>query len=104
MTNNAFSKLVAVSLAGIVIIFILLWGIEDINRYNRYASINMGHGYQMNGVQMWPQNNMMGYSNRYGMNGYMQGMPNQGNWMIGGMYGNIQGSMNGNMQGSMGMS
>jgi hypothetical protein len=105
MANNAWSKLITVSLVGIVISFVLLWGIGEFSRYNGYGNMNMGYGYQMNGMQMWPQNGMMGYNNFTGMN--MQGMPNQRNRRMGGMNGYMQGGMgamggmNGYMQGGM---
>lgn len=99
MANNAWLKLAAVTLAGIIIIFAVLWGFGQFQRYNSYGNMNMGYGYQMNGMQM-PQNSMMG--NGYGMN--MQGsmnMPGMTGNMQGGMQ-NGMGMMNG-MQGGMGM-
>lgn len=91
MLNNTWFKLATVSLAGIVIILVILWGVSGISKHNSYDQMNMGYGYQMNGIQMGPQN---------GMN--MQGGMNMnGNINMGGM--NIQGGMSGNMQGGMGM-
>lgn len=97
MLNNTWFKLATVSLVGIVIIFVVLWGANAIFRTNSYDQMNMGYGYQMNGMQMGSQNgmNMQG-----GMR--MNGNVNMGGMnMQGGM--NVQGGMNGNMQGGMGM-
>ena len=80
MLNNSWIKLAAVSLAGIVVSFVILWGINQFNTTNGAGNMNMGYGYQNR--------------QHYGMNGNnaMNGMNMQG-----------QGSMNGNMQGGKGM-
>ena len=99
--NNPWIKLAIVSVVGIVLIYAVLWGINVFNNNYYNGNMNMGYGYQMNGMQMGPQNGMRGYDYQNGMN--MQGNMNggmQGN-MNGGMQGNMQGNMNGGMQGNM---
>lgn len=75
--NNVWVKLAVVSLVAIVLLFALLWGLNTIFGNHAYGNMNMGYGYQTNG--------MMNY----------QGQMN--------MQGNMSGSMNGGMQGGMGM-
>jgi hypothetical protein len=108
MYNNPWFKLAVVSLAGIIISFGILWGINEFKRYNGYSNMNMGNmniGYeyhQMNRMPMGPQNGMMGYGYHNGM--YMQGgMGAQGSMDMNDA--NMQGGMNmqGNMSGGMGM-
>ncbi len=92
MLNNAWFKLAAVSLVGIVISFAVLWGIGQFNSYPVANGTNYGYGYQ------YETNNGM---NMTGMNGNMQGSMNMpGMNMNGSMQGGM--NMNGNMQG-MGM-
>ena len=96
MLNNAWIKLATVSLVGIVISFVILWGIAQFSGYSGMNGANHGYGYQYqsNDSMYMPgtNGNMQGNMN---MNGYLPGMN---------MNGNVQGSMNmnGNMQG-MGM-
>ena len=91
--NNAWIKLALVSLVAIVLIFAVLWGANSVFGYHNYGNMNMGYGYQMNGMSVQGQMNMQG--NMSGsMNGGMQG----GMGMMNGM-----GMMGGNMQGGMGM-
>jgi len=86
MLNNTWFKLATVSLAGIVISFVILWGIGQFSTYPTSNDAN-GYGYQ------YEQNNGM---NMPGANGNMQGGMN--------MNGNMQGgAMNGYMQQGMGM-
>lgn len=95
MLNNTWFKLAVVSLMGIVISFVVLWGISQ---FGRYPVTNNGNsGYQYN----WQYD-----QNMSGMNGNTQGNMGMGNMnMNGSMQGNMgMGSMNmnGNMQGNMG--
>lgn len=93
MLNNAWFKLATVSLVGIVISFVVFWGIGQFSTYPTANNAN-GYGYQ------YEQNSGM---NMPGANGNMQGGMNvQG---MPGMNGNMQGgwNMNGNIQGGMNM-
>ena len=69
MFNNAWFKLAVVSLTGIVISFVVLWGINQFTGTTN-SSMNMGNGGQMNGMQMGQQDSMSGMN----MQGSMQGM------------------------------
>lgn len=83
MTRNPWLKLAAVSFAGIIISFALLWGVNQFAGYSNQNNLNR-FGYQ----------NIMN-SSAYGMN--MQGSMNiQGNMMQGNM-------MQGNTNSGMGM-
>lgn len=46
MFNNTWFKLAIVSLAGILVSFGILWGINQINGSNINGTMNMGSGYQ----------------------------------------------------------
>jgi hypothetical protein len=83
--NNPWVKLAIVCLVAIVLIFVILWGVNAISYNHMYGNMNMGYGYQMNGMMNQGQMNMQG--NMGGMNsgmGMMNGM---------GMMGNMQGGM-----------
>ena len=69
MFNNAWFKLAVVSLTGIVISFVVLWGINQFTGTTN-SSMNMGNGGQMNGMQMGQQDSMSGMN----MQGNMSGM------------------------------
>jgi hypothetical protein len=95
MITNSWFKLATVALAGLVLSFILLWGIQQFNQYKYYNGYGSTGTIQMNGygnMQM-NQNQMNSIMNQNGMN--MQGSMNiQGNMKM-------QGSSN--MQSGMGM-
>lgn len=92
VVNNVWIKLALVSLVSIVLIFTILWGVNIITGNHAFGNMNMGNGYQMNG--------MMNYQGQMNMQGNMSGSMNGG--MQGGM-GMMGGMMNGGMQGGMGM-
>jgi len=95
MLNNAWFKLATVSLAGIVISFVVLWGIGQFSTYPEANNANYGYQYELNNGMNVP-----------GMNGNMQGTMNMSGNMQGGMNmnGNVPGmNMNGNLQGGMNM-
>jgi hypothetical protein len=104
MNNNPWIKLAAVSFAGILISFAVLWGVQQFSNYQYYNHNNMNSNTMMNGGYNW--NGMGGsYNGSYNMNGMNQnnmssGMNMQGN-MGSGM--NMQGNMGSgmNMQGNM---
>lgn len=95
MTKNPWLKLAAVSFAGIITSYALLWGVNQFSGYTNQSSMN----------QYGMQNTMNSYD--YGMN--MQGNVNiQGNMNSGtgmGMMDNMMGMMDNmmgmNMQGNM---
>ena len=72
MFNNPWFKLATVSLAGIVITFGILWGINRFNGANANSSMNMGYSNQMSSMQMGQQGNMTGMQT--GQLGNMTGM------------------------------
>lgn len=80
MRTNSWFKLATVALTGLVLSFVLLWGIQEFNQYKYYNGYNSTGTMQMNG-----------YGN---MNMNQNGINIQGNM-------NMQGSSN--MQGGMGM-
>lgn len=91
MRLNSWFKLAAVSLAGMIVSFLILWGLQQYNQYQYYNNMN---GMQMNG-----------YSNMQGNSGYMPGVNMQGGWNMQGNSGympgvNMQGGWN--MQGNSG--
>lgn len=99
MRNNAWFKLAAVSLTGLIMSFVILWGVGQFSQY-KYNNA------YMNNIQN--SMNGQGYRNMQGMNGQgymnMSGMNAQGSMNMPGM--NAQGSMNMpsmNMQGGMSM-
>jgi hypothetical protein len=53
MKNNVWLKLAAVSLSGIILSFVLLWGV------NQFSAYNAGYGYN----NMYIQGNSNGYMN-----------------------------------------
>lgn len=115
--SNPWFKLTIVSLAGIILIFAVLWGINAFN--SSYGYGNVINPYSMNSMQMGTPSNNQGMMNMQGqmnmgpmnvqgsMSGYGQ-MPGGMNMMQNhkqNMMQNMQnmGGMNGNMQGGMGM-
>lgn len=114
MRTNAWFKLASVSLAGIVLSFILLWGIQQFNQSQLFYNVNTqtnGMNMQYNGgmgsmagMNMGGNINMQGNMNMQGgmMMDNMKGM--QGGMMMDGMM-NMQGGMMMddmmNMQGGM---
>lgn len=68
MFNNPWIKLATVSLAGIVISFGILWGINQFNGINSNSSMNMGNNNQMSGMQMGQQGSMSGMNTQNGIN------------------------------------
>lgn len=108
-TNNPWFKLTIVSIAGIIVLYLALWGINTFTGSAGYGNQNMTNPYQMNGMQMQPQTNMQGQMNMGTMN--MQGSMNGSYQMQGGMNMQDKGMMNGmgmmggmhNNQGGMGM-
>lgn len=99
MKMNSWFKLAAVSLAGMVISFIVLWGYQQYIQTQYYNNMN---GMQMNGYGTMqgnsgymPNMNMQGGWNMQGNSGNMPNMNMQGGWN---MQGNMPGyNMNGNM-------
>jgi len=69
MTNNPWTKLILVSLGGIVVSLALLWSLQQINIYNYY------NNYRTHGRSNMPvaQQGMIMDNNGH-MNGMMDGM------------------------------
>jgi hypothetical protein len=86
MFNNSWLKLAAVSLAGIVVSFGILWGINSFSNTNM-NNMNMGTGYQNTQTYGATEN---GYNMQGSMN--MQGNMN-GNMQSGGMMDDMMGGM-----------
>jgi hypothetical protein len=103
MRNNPWFKLAGVSLAGMVISFVILWGIQQVNQYKYYNGYNTNGTMQMNGYSNGNMSNMnQTQMNNMQMQGMQQGQNSMNNGM--GMQGNMnsQGSMS-NMQGNTNM-
>ena len=77
MMTNSWFKLAAVSLAGIVLSFILLWGIQQFNQYQYYNNMN---NIQMNGTNM-QGGNMNTQGGNMNMPGGNTNMPSGGMMM-----------------------
>ncbi|MEW9122344.1 MAG: hypothetical protein AB2421_06475 [Thermotaleaceae bacterium] len=118
MKTNVGFKLAAVSLVGMIISFLILWGFQQYNQYqyNNYMNQMQMNGYQMNGYQINGYGNMPIYQNSMNMQGewnYQGNMPGmnmsgtpyiQGNMNMGGnanMPANMNMGGNTNMQGYM---
>lgn len=97
MAKNPWFKLAAVSLAGIVISFAVLWGIQQFSSYRYY------NGYQAQGYMNTQNGYYNGYYNANGNGMNMQDGMGSGMNVQGGM--KMQSNMNGgmNMQAGMNM-
>lgn len=69
MTNNPWTKLILVSLGGIVVSLALLWSLQQINIYNYYNNYRIHGRSNMSIVQQG-----MIMDNNGHMNGMMDGM------------------------------